>query len=330
MAASLSEMNENRPLMVMIDELDRCRPSYAVELLKVAKHLFSVDRIVFVLAVNCDQFAHSVKALYGNDFDAEGYLRRFFDVDFKLPGPERQAFIAAQLRATVINDYFDLVTENASPHHAIHLPHAAELKVVGETLRAMLFLFFGASDLSLKTVGQAIHRLGLLYASLGKFQKNNGVATTVALILRTMEPRLYSRFVAGDVSDAEIVDAIFGRPSLKTFRYDKRGAIFEAAVILARLEDALPHRLPGEPLSSPLLDRYKNWARTDRETFENEELDDTARRETDYANTVTRMINNVLFSWEDARIGFNDAVRRLELLSNTLTDNHVSSSVESS
>lgn len=126
MAASLSEMNENRPLMVMIDELDRCRPSYAVELLEVAKHLFSVDLIVFVLAVNCDQFAHLVKALYGNEFDAEGYLRRFFDVDFKLPGPERQAFIAAQLRATVINDYFDLATENASPHHAIHLPHAAD------------------------------------------------------------------------------------------------------------------------------------------------------------------------------------------------------------
>ena len=62
MAAALSEASENRPLMVMIDELDRCRPSYAVELLEVAKHLFSVDRIVFVLAVNCDQLAHSVKA----------------------------------------------------------------------------------------------------------------------------------------------------------------------------------------------------------------------------------------------------------------------------
>ena len=76
--------------MVMINELDRCRPSYAVELLEVAKHLFSADRIVFVLAVNCDQLAHSVTALYGNDFDAEGYLRRFFDVDFQLPEPDRR------------------------------------------------------------------------------------------------------------------------------------------------------------------------------------------------------------------------------------------------
>ena len=329
MAASLSEMNESRPLMVMIDELDRCRPSYAVELLEVAKHLFSVDRIVFVLAVNCDQLAHSVKALYGSDFDAEGYLRRFFDVDFKLPGPERQAFIAAQLRATGINDYFDLVTENASPHHGIHLPHAAELKVVGETLRAMLFLFFGASDLSLRTVGQAIHRLGLLYASLSKFQKNHGVATTVALILRTMEPRLYSRFVVGEVSDAEIVDSIFDRPGLKTLRFDKRSATFEAAVILAGLDDELPHLPPTETRFSPLLDRYENWDRTDRNLFEGEELDDATRRESKHAERVARMVNQQL-EWGTTEIGFNDAVRRLELLSNSLIDNHVSLSPKSS
>ena len=328
-AAEESEKKGNRPLMMMIDELDRCRPSYAVELLEVAKHLFSVDRIVFVLAVNSDQLAHSVKALYGNDFDAEGYLRRFFDVDFKLPEPERQAFITAQLRATGINDYFDLVTENASPHHGTHLPHAAELKVVGETLRAMLLLFFGASDLSLRTVGQAIHRLGLLYASLSKFQKNHGVATTVALILRTMEPKLYGRFVAGEVSDAEIVDAIFDRSSLKTIRYDKRNAVFEAAVILAGMESASSNMALSEAPSSPLLNRYRNWERTDRETFEGEEFDDAARRESRHAKRVATIVNQQL-EWGNTQIGFSDAVRRLELLSNTLIDNHVSSSVESS
>ena len=71
MAAKLFEANGNRPLIVAIDELDRSRPSYAVELLEVAKHLFAVDRIVFVLAVNLDQLAHSVRALYGGDFDAK-------------------------------------------------------------------------------------------------------------------------------------------------------------------------------------------------------------------------------------------------------------------
>ena len=199
-AAALSEAKGNRPLMVMIDELDRCRPSYAVELLEVAKHLFSVDRIVFVLAVNCDQLAHSVKALYGNDFDAEAYLRRFFDVDFRLPEPDRQTFIHAQLQATGIYGYFNQVPEPEPYYFSTYFPDLAKRKRTGETLLPMLFLFFGASDLSLRAVGQAIHRLGLLYASLRKDQDDHGVATTVALIIRTIDPKLYDRFVSGEAS----------------------------------------------------------------------------------------------------------------------------------
>ena len=56
MAKELSAQ-KGHPLIVVIDELDRCRPSYAVELLEVAKHLFAVDNIVFVLAVNRSELA---------------------------------------------------------------------------------------------------------------------------------------------------------------------------------------------------------------------------------------------------------------------------------
>ena len=92
---------------MVIDELDRCRPSYAVELLEVVKHLFGVDRIVFVLAINRSELAHSVRALYGSGFDAENYLRRFFDVDFRLPEPERKAFIDSMIDAINIREYFE-------------------------------------------------------------------------------------------------------------------------------------------------------------------------------------------------------------------------------
>ena len=107
MADTLSKSNENRPLIVVIDELDRCRPSYAVELLETAKHLFAVNNLVFVLAVNRAELAHSIKALYGSGFDAEGYLGRFFDVDFVLPAPGRDDFIDDRLSAIQINKYFE-------------------------------------------------------------------------------------------------------------------------------------------------------------------------------------------------------------------------------
>ena len=92
LARELAETYHGLPLTIVIDELDRCRPSYAVELLETAKHFFSVDHVVFVLAVNRSELVHSVCAIYGSDFDASGYLRRFFDVDFRLPDADRQRF----------------------------------------------------------------------------------------------------------------------------------------------------------------------------------------------------------------------------------------------
>lgn len=193
----------------------------------------------------------------------------------------------------------------------------------------MLFLFFEESDLSLRTVGQAIHRLGLLYASLHNDQKDHGMATTVALILRTMDSKRYGGFVTGEVSDAEIVDAIFDRSGLKTLRCDERSATFEVAVILAKLEDILPDRAPMETRSTPLRDRYDNWPRPDRGQFEEEEFGDEAHKENEHAGRVKRMVKRALDE-DEADIGFSDAARRLEFLSNTLIDDHVRAPAEKS
>lgn len=73
------------PVFVFIDELDRCRPTYAIELLEVVKHLFDVEEFVFVIATDTGQLEHSIKAIYGNGFDAKSYLSRFFSESVTLP-----------------------------------------------------------------------------------------------------------------------------------------------------------------------------------------------------------------------------------------------------
>ena len=107
MADALWESSDLKPLVVFIDELDRCRPSYAVELLETCKHIFSVDHAVFVLAVNQGELAHSVRVLYGAKFGAEDYLRRFFDLEFILPSPDRQKFIEDMLGSLGINEFLE-------------------------------------------------------------------------------------------------------------------------------------------------------------------------------------------------------------------------------
>ena len=73
-------------LVVFIDELDRCKPSYAVQLLERIKHYLYDDRITFVFSVNLGELQHTIKHYYGNTFDACRYLDRFFDlkIDLKL------------------------------------------------------------------------------------------------------------------------------------------------------------------------------------------------------------------------------------------------------
>lgn len=86
------EDNVQLPLFVFVDELDRCRPDYAIELLEGIKHLFGVKGIYFVVATNIAQLSHSVKAIYGNDFDGSRYLKRFFDLEYTLPMPSNFVF----------------------------------------------------------------------------------------------------------------------------------------------------------------------------------------------------------------------------------------------
>ena len=79
----LAQSLESKPLVVIIDELDRCRPTFAIECLERIKHVFAVEGVVFVLGVYCDQLAESIRAVYGQGFDSHGYLGKF--IDYHMP-----------------------------------------------------------------------------------------------------------------------------------------------------------------------------------------------------------------------------------------------------
>jgi hypothetical protein len=80
------------PLIIFVDELDRCRPDYAIELLEGIKHLFGVPGVFFVIATNVHQLGESVKAVYGSGFDGQRYLKRFFDLQYSLREPSNKQF----------------------------------------------------------------------------------------------------------------------------------------------------------------------------------------------------------------------------------------------
>ena len=80
------------PIFIFVDELDRCRPSYAIELLENIKHLFGVRGVYFVVATDSEQLSHSIKSVYGSGFDSERYLKRFFDQEYTFLNPDDLSF----------------------------------------------------------------------------------------------------------------------------------------------------------------------------------------------------------------------------------------------
>lgn len=86
------------PIVIIIDELDRCRPTYAVKLLEEIKHLFDVPGIVFVLGMNSDQLSKSISGAYGSAFDGRSYLRRFINRQYSLSVPSSAPLVDLLLR----------------------------------------------------------------------------------------------------------------------------------------------------------------------------------------------------------------------------------------
>ena len=83
--------SSDKPIIIIIDELDRCSPDYAVRTLEVLKHFFDVSGFVFVLAIDENHLESSVKCLFGTE-NFEGYKRKFINNTFLLPTPDKKAF----------------------------------------------------------------------------------------------------------------------------------------------------------------------------------------------------------------------------------------------
>lgn len=77
--------NSSGRLVIVIDELDRCKPSFAVEVLEKIKHLFSVKNVVFLLVMHKQQLEEAIRSVYGANIDAYTYLQKFINVETSIP-----------------------------------------------------------------------------------------------------------------------------------------------------------------------------------------------------------------------------------------------------
>ena len=283
-----NSLDGDRPLIVVIDELDRCRPSYAIELLEVAKHLFTVDRIMFVLATNRTQLAHSVKAIYGSEFDAEGYLERFFDIDYRLPEPDRSGFVGSNMNALGLSD--------------------PDVALVREVL--------AKSGLNFRGITQGLHRLRLAMASMPEEPVLARRLLAVLAAVRTTDHKTYYRWIEDEETDGAIVEALFQHRAFRTLSQNLRDYV-EAVVIVS----ALPVVPPVDDMALariPLYVQYRNLRDKPKPTNggKDEKHWRHARAVLEHVSHIGRTVeDNRRFSNTDDPLGWSTALQHLELVS---------------
>lgn len=221
-----SQSDQSAKLVIIIDELDRCRPTYAVKLLERIKHLFDVQGVVFVLGIDREQLHHSIQALYGSRFDSKSYLKRFIDLDYKIPDPEPGDYCSYLFRRFNINS---LILERGSNDGHYEL----------KTLRFYLGVFMPSSKFSLRDQEQAVARLRVILQTIPKNQFLYPLPLSVLLFLRESDMKLYELFALGQAEEEDILYFFESLPGVRQSVIDShefRFALLEAILLSGILE----------------------------------------------------------------------------------------------
>ncbi len=175
-------------LVVFVDELDRCEPTYALDLLNKARHLFDVPGVVIVFGVNRAELGHAVKTLYGVECDVDGYLRRFVDLSVQLRQPTDEEW------ATYVSNTCVSLAEHSS----------SELQQVSHVIRDLLVLVANNCGGHLRDVEQVVRHANLALPSR-RYERIWPIWVVCLLALRYVDRDSYQRFAKGLVDVWEML-----------------------------------------------------------------------------------------------------------------------------
>lgn len=106
----LNELREEKfnKLIIFIDELDRCRPTYALKIIEMIKHYLKMENILIVCMTDIKQLSNCIKSVYGNDYNSSMYLDKIFDYKFNLPCAkyDLKLYVNMKLNTYVQDNYF--------------------------------------------------------------------------------------------------------------------------------------------------------------------------------------------------------------------------------
>ncbi|XQF92795.1 KAP family P-loop NTPase fold protein [Pseudoalteromonas espejiana] len=176
------ETSFKAPLFILIDELDRCKPSYSIQLLETIKHLFNVEGVYFIVATASEQLSHSINAVYGEKFESKRYLNRFFDQEYSLKSPDKEEYCSFIWAKYLVGEtVFIPVFQDGNESEAII--NIRILSKVAEYMRA-----------GLRDIEQAVKLLYAIQLTQEKTDYLFSLPLFYIIVLKIRHPEIYPYF----------------------------------------------------------------------------------------------------------------------------------------
>ena len=199
-------------LIVVVDDLDRCKPDFAMSLLHRVKHVMNVAGVVFVFGVDLNSLRKFVNEVYG-DIDAHGYLLRMFD-DVKYM-PERVSFESSGSMG--VDECMKYLSGLIDRHKLVVPNTSIEGRIGGEVSVALRFLGMSVATASFtpREINKAADLL-MRAAWACSHEKNGAFGKMYPFILipviaaKIKDPGAYERMVSEPDGAAGVLDCAFG------------------------------------------------------------------------------------------------------------------------
>ena len=197
--ASLAEAvydETSYPLVFIIDELDRCRPTFAIELLERVKHIFDIKHMVFVFGINRSELCTSLCSIYG-EIDSDVYLRRFFDIEFTLPEIDSSVYCKHVMDKFGLQSYFSNLSSEANNRvHAVDYDNLYEIC-------PELWSHFG---FSLRDIDRCAALIAIVAKNVHAGHDLYPAVLSLLIPMKLKNPDLYDGFVRGQRRASEVID----------------------------------------------------------------------------------------------------------------------------
>lgn len=215
----LKAAGKKETLVFFVDELDRCRPTFAIEMLERIKHLFDVPNIVFVLSVDKSQLEASTAAVYGEKINAPEYLRRFIDLEYGIPVVQTKRFTTTLFARFGLDAVF-------SQRTASELSYDKQNFIDFFTALADLF------GLSLRARERCITRLAVVMDQTPTNHYLEPILVALLVVLRAQQPDLFNGLCKGSITPKNAMNALAHLPGGAAFVAGRSGVLIETYLLV--------------------------------------------------------------------------------------------------